>query len=70
LVHKLVDRLRDTGLGVNRIAIVEGAVGFAVMASNAAILYFCNLNWNFFLFAFSLAGILVGVWILIPANFD
>lgn len=70
VARKLVGRLEGIGLGQNLIAIVEGAVGFAVMASNAALLYFCNLCWNFFLFSFSLIGLLVGAWILIPANFD
>ena len=70
VVRKLVGRLKDIGLKENPIAIVEGAVGFAVMASNAVLLYLCNLCCNFFLFSFSLIGLLVGAWILIPTNFN
>jgi len=68
VVRKLVRRLADRGVRENRIALVEGAIGLSIMASNTALIYLCELCWNFFLFSFAVAGLLIGAWILIPAD--
>lgn len=70
IVHRVVTWLKDRSLTDNVIALVEGAIGGVVFATNACLVYLATLIASFFLFAFAFVGTLVGAWIAIPASFE
>ena len=70
IVHRVVGNLKQRTLKANAIAAVEGAIGGTVFLTNAFLVYLSTLVASFFLFAFAVAGLLVGAWITIPASFE
>lgn len=70
IVHRVVGHLKQRSLKANAIAVVEGAIGSTIFLTNALLVYLSTLVASFFLFAFAVAGLLVGAWITIPASFE
>ena len=68
VVRNLVQAFKSTGMSDNRIGLIKGVIGLLVMVPNVALIYLCELSWNFFLFAFALSGLLAGAWVLFPAD--
>jgi hypothetical protein len=65
-----VGNLKQRTIKANAIAAVESAIGGTVFLTNAFLVYLSTLVASFFLFAFAVAGLLVGAWITIPASFE
>ena len=70
LVGRAIRRLNERSIGSHANAVLEGFIGGVIFLVNAGLVYLATLMASFFLFAFSVAGLLVGAWITIPASFD
>ena len=70
VVRRAVSRLREKGIKRNPTAFCESAMGFAIFTLNGGILYLATLLPSFFLFSFAIAGLLIGGWIAMPADYN
>ena len=70
IVYRIVNHLRARSTTDNTVCLVESTLGGIVFAANAGLVYLATLVASFFLFAFALAGVLVGAWITIPADLE
>lgn len=69
-VQRVIHRLRERTFKANAIAAVEGIIGGKVFLVNAFLIDLSTIVASFFLFAFAVAGLLVGAWMTIPASFE
>ena len=70
ILGRVLVRLKQRTFGANSLAAVEGFIGGTVFLFNAGLVYLATMIASFFLFSFAVAGLLVGAWITIPANFE
>jgi hypothetical protein len=70
VVYRLLCHLNSRSYHINVVAAVESVIGGIVFLLNAGLVYLSTIVASFFLFAFSIAGLLVGAWITMPASFE
>ena len=70
IVRRTLRRQHHKPIHAHAVAALEGIIGGGVFLFNTGLVYLSTLIASFFLFAFSVAGLLVGAWITIPASFD
>ncbi len=68
VVHRAVGALRTKGIRPNPTTLCESAMGLAILFINGGLLYLATLLPSYFLFSFSLTGLLIGTWITTPAD--
>ena len=68
IIHPVILSLEERGARPNPIAFCESAMGFVMLIVNGGLLYLATQLPDYFLFSFSLAGILLGGWVALPAD--